>query len=64
MICAPDPATTGRSYGRSKLANLLSTYELQRLLADKAARTIAVAAHPGGSRTKLGRNTPTWVASG
>ena len=52
------------AYGRSKLANLLFTYELQRLLADKAARTIAVAAHPGGSRTELGRNAPTWVRIG
>ena len=52
------------AYGRSKLANLLFTYELQRLLADKAARTIAVAAHPGGSRTELGRNAPTWVRLG
>ena len=52
------------AYGRSKLANLLFTYELQRRLADKAARTIAVAAHPGGSRTELGRNAPTWVRIG
>jgi NAD(P)-dependent dehydrogenase (short-subunit alcohol dehydrogenase family) len=52
------------AYGRSKLANLLFTYELQRLLADNAARTIAVAAHPGGSRTELGRNAPTWVRIG
>jgi NAD(P)-dependent dehydrogenase (short-subunit alcohol dehydrogenase family) len=52
------------AYGRSKLANLLFTYELQRRLADTAARTIAVAAHPGGSRTELGRNAPTWVRIG
>jgi NAD(P)-dependent dehydrogenase (short-subunit alcohol dehydrogenase family) len=52
------------AYGRSKLANLLFTYELQRRLADKAAPTIAVAAHPGGSRTELGRNAPTWVRIG
>ncbi len=52
------------AYGRSKLANLLFTYELQRRLAVKAARTIAVAAHPGGSRTQLGRNAPTWVRIG
>jgi hypothetical protein len=30
------------------------TYELQRRLANITARTIAVAAHPGGSRTELG----------
>jgi NAD(P)-dependent dehydrogenase (short-subunit alcohol dehydrogenase family) len=52
------------AYGRSKLANLLFTYELQRRLAVKAAPTIAVAAHPGGSRTELGRNAPTWVRIG
>jgi NAD(P)-dependent dehydrogenase (short-subunit alcohol dehydrogenase family) len=52
------------AYGRSKLANLLFTYELQRRLAAKAATTIAVAAHPGGSRTELGRNAPTWVRIG
>ncbi|BBY39299.1 short-chain dehydrogenase [Mycobacterium mantenii] len=47
------------AYGRSKLANLLFTYELQRRLAAKPdARTIAVAAHPGGSNTELARNLP------
>jgi NAD(P)-dependent dehydrogenase (short-subunit alcohol dehydrogenase family) len=52
------------AYGRSKLANLLFAYELQRRLAAKAAPSIAVAAHPGGSRTELGRNAPTWVRVG
>ena len=42
-----------RAYARSKLANLLFTYELQRRLA--RADTIAVAAHPGGAATDLGR---------
>ncbi|OMC18551.1 SDR family NAD(P)-dependent oxidoreductase [Mycobacterium colombiense] len=47
------------AYGQSKLANLLFTYELQRRLATKAdAKTIAVAAHPGGSNTELARNLP------
>lgn len=47
------------AYGQSKLANLLFTYELQRRLAAKAdAKTIAVAAHPGGSNTELARNLP------
>ncbi|OBH45693.1 SDR family NAD(P)-dependent oxidoreductase [Mycobacterium mantenii] len=47
------------AYGRSKLANLLFTYELQRrLAATPDARTIAVAAHPGGSNTELARNLP------
>lgn len=49
------------AYGRSKLANLLFTYELQRRLTAKGETTIAVAAHPGGSRTDLGRNSPTWL---
>lgn len=45
-----------RSYGRSKLANLLFTYELQRLLADSGAAAIAVAAHPGTAHTQLQRH--------
>ncbi|GAB3988674.1 oxidoreductase [Actinoallomurus acanthiterrae] len=45
------------AYGRSKLANLMFTYELQRRLAGQT-ETIAVAAHPGGSQTELGRNLP------
>lgn len=43
-----------RAYFQSKLANLLFTAELQRRLAAAGAATIAVAAHPGGSRTDLG----------
>ena len=43
-----------RAYFQSKLANLLFTAELQRRLAEAQAPTIAVAAHPGGSRTELG----------
>jgi NAD(P)-dependent dehydrogenase (short-subunit alcohol dehydrogenase family) len=45
------------AYGQAKLANLLFTYELQRRLAPRGT-TIAVAAHPGGSRTELSRNLP------
>jgi NAD(P)-dependent dehydrogenase (short-subunit alcohol dehydrogenase family) len=44
------------AYGQAKLANLMFTYELQRRLA--GTQTIAAAAHPGGSNTELGRNTP------
>jgi NAD(P)-dependent dehydrogenase (short-subunit alcohol dehydrogenase family) len=47
------------AYGRSKLANLLFTYELQRRLT--GTHTIAAAAHPGASRTELNRNTPPWM---
>lgn len=45
-----------RAYGQSKLANLLFTYELQRRL--QSTKTIAAAAHPGGSNTELMRNLP------
>lgn len=51
---------THRRYGRwlaytqSKLANLLFTAELHRRLTDAGAASIALAAHPGGSKTDLG----------
>ena len=48
------------AYGQSKLANLMFTYELQRRLAEHGT-TIAVAAHPGGANTDLGRNLPAPV---
>jgi NAD(P)-dependent dehydrogenase (short-subunit alcohol dehydrogenase family) len=44
------------AYTRSKLANLLFTYELQRRLGQSGAR--AVAAHPGAARTGLMRHSP------
>ncbi len=43
-----------RPYFQSKLANLLFTAELQRRLAASRSSSLAVAAHPGGSRTDLG----------
>ncbi|WP_068425146.1 oxidoreductase [Janibacter terrae] len=46
------------AYGRSKLANLLFTHELQRRLSEAGAGTIALAAHPGLSRTALARYLP------
>ena len=46
------------AYGRSKLANLLFTYELQRRLAAAGSSTTALAAHPGLSNTDLVRNSP------
>jgi NAD(P)-dependent dehydrogenase (short-subunit alcohol dehydrogenase family) len=49
------------AYGRSKLANLLFTYELQCRLAANHEATIAVAAHPGSSRTELLRSSPAWL---
>ena len=44
------------AYGRSKLANLMFTYELQRRLAAARAQTVALAAHPGTARTDLTRH--------
>lgn len=41
------------AYGRSKLAALLFTHELDRRLKTSGARTIAVTAHPGYSATNL-----------
>ncbi|PZF79582.1 oxidoreductase [Jiangella anatolica] len=49
------------AYAQSKLANLLFTYELQRRMADAGATSIAVAAHPGGSRTELMRHAPLHI---
>jgi NAD(P)-dependent dehydrogenase (short-subunit alcohol dehydrogenase family) len=46
------------AYGRSKLANLLFAQMLHARLAGAAARTTAVAAHPGGARTELNRHMP------
>ncbi|GAA1712908.1 SDR family NAD(P)-dependent oxidoreductase [Kribbella yunnanensis] len=48
------------AYGRTKLANLLFTYELNRRLKADRASTIAVAAHAGLSRTEGGREM-NWV---
>jgi NAD(P)-dependent dehydrogenase (short-subunit alcohol dehydrogenase family) len=45
-----------KSYSRSKLANLLFTYELQREFEKNRIDSIAVAAHPGASETNLGRH--------
>jgi NAD(P)-dependent dehydrogenase (short-subunit alcohol dehydrogenase family) len=45
-----------RAYGRSKLANLLFTYELQRRLTAAGKNTLSVAAHPGWTTTNLIRH--------
>ena len=42
-----------KAYGRSKLSNLLFTYELQRKLEASKKDTIAAAAHPGIAMTNL-----------
>lgn len=48
-----------RAYGQSKLANLLFTYELQRFFEANNIDCIAVAAHPGGSNTRLANHFET-----
>ncbi len=48
----------GAVYGKSKLANLLFAYELQRRLAAAGAATIALTAHPGGARSNFNRHLP------
>lgn len=45
-----------KAYNRSKLANLLFAYELQRRLEAKGSKTISMGSHPGWTRTKLQRN--------
>jgi NAD(P)-dependent dehydrogenase (short-subunit alcohol dehydrogenase family) len=45
------------AYARSKLANLLFTYELQRRLAAGNTSMSALAAHPGGTRSGLSRHS-------
>jgi len=44
-----------KAYGRSKLSNLLFTYELQRIMEENGIASIAVAAHPGVAQTNLAR---------
>ena len=48
--------TPSKAYGRSKIANLLFTYELQRKLEASGSDTIALAAHPGIAMTNLARH--------
>jgi NAD(P)-dependent dehydrogenase (short-subunit alcohol dehydrogenase family) len=45
-----------KAYGRSKLANLLFTYELQRKLENAKKESISLAAHPGVAMTNLARH--------
>lgn len=44
-----------KSYSRSKLANLLYTYQLQKWFEENNIDSMAVAAHPGSSNTNLVR---------
>ena len=50
-------------YSMSKLANLLFIYELDRLLKAAGSPAIAVACHPGGSATELGRHIPAFISA-
>lgn len=47
--------TPSSAYGRSKLANLLFAFELQRRLTAAGAPTVSLAAHPGLARSELTR---------
>jgi len=47
-----------RSYGASKIANMLFTLELQRRFQEAGASTIATSAHPGWTATNLQKTTP------
>jgi NAD(P)-dependent dehydrogenase (short-subunit alcohol dehydrogenase family) len=52
----------GAAYARSKLANLLFAFELQRRLARAGVQTASLAAHPGGVWTGLFRGAnPPWL---
>ncbi len=51
------------AYSKSKLANLLFTFELQRRLAAAHAGALAVAAHPGFASTDLGFAGPAMEGS-
>ncbi len=51
------------SYGRSKLANLLFTFELDRRLKQQGLGAIAAVAHPGYAATNLGFNGTAFTRS-
>ena len=50
------------AYGRSKLANILFTYELDRRFKNASIDAISVAAHPGISNTNLANHMAGWFA--
>jgi NAD(P)-dependent dehydrogenase (short-subunit alcohol dehydrogenase family) len=51
------------AYGKSKLANLLFTFELDRRLKKAGIKVMSVAAHPGYSATNLGFAGPSMEKS-
>ncbi len=48
------------AYAQSKLANLLFTYKLATLLKEQGSNITVVAAHPGITKTNLGRHITTF----
>ncbi len=50
------------AYGRSKVANLLFAYELNRRLTQAGKQTISTAAHPGYAATNLQTKAGSWLA--
>jgi NAD(P)-dependent dehydrogenase (short-subunit alcohol dehydrogenase family) len=59
-----DGANRSAAYARSKLANLLFAYELQRRLAAAGTQAISLAAHPGYAITELTRNMSSLTRAG
>ena len=55
------PYDRWQAYFQSKLANLLFTLELDRRLRAAGVPPAALAAHPGGARTSLGRTGRSWT---
>lgn len=53
---APKSYNKSRAYGRSKLENLLFTYELDRRIKEKGYDVKVLVAHPGVASTNLGRH--------
>ncbi len=50
------------AYAQSKLANLLFTYHLDKKVRSHGLHVAALAAHPGGATTNLGRHSsPTFM---
>lgn len=58
------PYSKGDAYGKSKLANLMFHFELERRLKQSGSQVLALAAHPGYAATNIGfgtkGKTPLW----
>jgi NAD(P)-dependent dehydrogenase (short-subunit alcohol dehydrogenase family) len=57
----PKPYSTAKAYGQSKLADVLFTFKLARLLKDMHVTVNAL--HPGFVKTHIGNKDVTWYAS-